>query len=262
MRTNDISELLREVTATVIRPRFKALADDDIIHKRPDDLVTVADREAEEVIAKRLQTVYPRALIVGEENAFEYPELLDGLAEAEQAFVIDPVDGTRNFVNGNDNYAVMLAELRQGIPVRSWILHPEQDNLYVAERGAGVWRDGVRINPIARTAPYDGAASRAKFVGKDSHDVKSIWPSAWCCGFDYTHILEGHTDFTIYRHAKPWDHLPGKLMLHEVGGKIYTADGGQVGTKIHDSGLVAVANDEIWRAVAPLLRALCLKNPK
>lgn len=256
MLTNDVSTMLREVAEEHIRPRFRALAEDEIIEKRPDDLVTIADREAERAIAERLQAADPRALIVGEEATFADPSILAGLPTAERAWLIDPVDGTRNFVNGHDHYAVMVAELRAGMPVRSWILHPEQGEMYVAERGAGVWKDGVRLKPIERKAPFDGAASRSRYLGKQGRDVKPIWPAAWCCGFDYTHILEGRTDFTIYRHAKPWDHIPGQLMLHEVGGIVYDADKVRYRVGAQPDGLVAVANEEVARAVVPVWLSL------
>ena len=121
MRTPEILQLIQDVAAEVITPRFKELRSDEILEKNPGDFVTVADRQAEERLTEQLRAAYPQAFILGEEATFENPALLDELANASHAFTIDPIDGTGNFVKGNADHAVMVAELRDGELTRSWI---------------------------------------------------------------------------------------------------------------------------------------------
>ena len=96
----------------------------DIEEKKPGDLVTVADREAEVELARVLRAAEPGVLVVGEEGVFTDPSSLEPLPTAEHAWVIDPVDGTRNFARGRADFAVMLAEVRHGVTVRGWIWQP------------------------------------------------------------------------------------------------------------------------------------------
>ncbi len=97
------------------------------------------------MLAEALAAAYPSAVLLGEEATAHDPALLDRFRAADHAFTIDPVDGTRNFVHGSPDHAVMVAEIRGGETVRSWIWQPQHRVAYVAERGGGAWRDGVRL---------------------------------------------------------------------------------------------------------------------
>src|SRR5690606_9703340 len=126
--------LLRDVADRVINPRFRSLDSAEIEEKRPGDLVTAADHEAEKLITAALSAAYPGAVVLGEEAYAHDPGLLDRFGAAEHAFTVDPVDGTKNFVHGSKDHAVMVAEIRGGQVVRSWIWHPQHRTSYVAER--------------------------------------------------------------------------------------------------------------------------------
>uniref|UniRef100_UPI000AA4F61F inositol monophosphatase family protein n=1 Tax=Aeromicrobium sp. REDSEA-S32_B7 TaxID=1811526 RepID=UPI000AA4F61F len=172
MDTDAVLDLVREVVAEHVTPRFGALAAGDVASKRrPGDLVTVADREAEVALSAALRAAHPDALVVGEEAVSETPGLLHGLASAAHAFTVDPVDGTRHFVAGSPDHATMLAELHHGRTVRSWIWQPQHGRAYVAEHGAGAWADGVRIEPAT--------------------DPRTLRPTGTCCGVDYPRLALG-----------------------------------------------------------------------
>ena len=145
VETDEVLTLLQEVAEEVINPRFRSLDDDQITEKNPGDLVTVADREAEVLITAALQAAYPDALILGEEATHADKTLVDRYFAAEHAFTVDPVDGTKNFVKGSKDHAVMASEVRGGQVVRAWIWQPQHATAYVAERGAGAFRDGERL---------------------------------------------------------------------------------------------------------------------
>ncbi len=148
--------LLQDVAEEVINPRFRTLEDDQIAEKNPGDLVTVADREAEVMITAALRAAYPDALVLGEEAEATDDTLVDRFDAADHAFTVDPVDGTKNFVKGSRDHAVMASEIRGGEVVRAWIWQPQHETAYVAERGAGAYRDGERL----RRPPVERAAAR------------------------------------------------------------------------------------------------------
>ena len=137
LSTDAVLDLLREVAAEVITPRFRSLADGEVMEKNPGDLVTVADHEAEVLITDRLMAAYPDAVVLGEEAYAADHTLMERYLAAEHAFTVDPVDGTKNFVHGSPDHAVMVAETLGGETVRGWIWQPEHDVAVVAERGAG-----------------------------------------------------------------------------------------------------------------------------
>lgn len=228
METDDVLDLMRSTAAEIITPRFRALADGEVIEKRPGDLVTIADREAELAITPALQRAYPDAMILGEEAAEADPALLDAFAVAEHSFTIDPVDGTHNFVMGNTDHAVMLAELRFGEVVRGWILLPAYDRAYVAEKGAGAWCDGERLpslTPSADPAAWRGIGSTPQLQTGEYPPLAQVQPTWNCAGVDYANLANGTVDYVVLNHAKPWDHAPGSLLVAEAGGTTIRWDG-------------------------------------
>ena len=144
----NVAALLREAASTFILPRFGRLTDGDIETKSsPTDLVTVADREAETWLTPRLAGIVD-AVVIGEEACAATPSLRGRTAES-QAWTVDPVDGTSNFVKGNERFCSMVSLLESGVPVRSWIWLPLADELYYAQTGKGAFR-----SDLAFTAPH------------------------------------------------------------------------------------------------------------
>lgn len=220
--------LLRDVSARVIDPRFRALASGEVTAKNPGDLVTVADHEAEALITEAIRAAYPEALILGEEAHAADPGLLDHFVLADHAFTIDPVDGTNNFVAGSPDHAVMVAEVRSGRPVRSWIWQPQHQTSYVAELGAGAWRNGVRLVRDEVSEVRRIVTSEPAWLGQQIDGLPALELTWVCSGVDYPRLAEGDADLALYVRADPWDHLPGALLLTEAGGWCGTADGTSV----------------------------------
>ena len=180
MDTDAITTLLQDVAAEVITPRFQSLDEGEVHEKSPGDLVTVADHEAEVLITEALQAAYPGTVVLGEEATAADPTLLDRFAAAPHGFTVDPVDGTKNFVHGSPDHAVMAAELRDGVVVRSWIWQPQHQRAYVAELGAGAWcnRTRLAVGPVS-DAPR-GRTSRRAWVGRrlgDQPELTLTWAS-------------------------------------------------------------------------------------
>ena len=249
--------LLKDVAEEVINPRFRTLASSDIHEKRPGDLVTIADREAELRITEVLHAAYPDALILGEEATAADAGLLDRYRSAAHAFTVDPVDGTRNFVHGSPNHAVMVAELRDGDVVRSWIWQPQHERAYVAERGAGAWRDGERLSRPPLGDELRGVTSRRGWIGRALGTLRTLELTWVCCGVDYPKVVEGAADYALYRRGKPWDHAPGSLLLSEAGGFVGTFDGAPYRAQAEPPfGLISAADRDTFDAVQRLIHAL------
>jgi fructose-1,6-bisphosphatase/inositol monophosphatase family enzyme len=227
VNTTQVLELLQRVAEEVINPRFRTLDEDQIDEKNPGDLVTVADREAEELLTEALSGAYPDALVLGEEATATDDSLLPRFRAADHAFTIDPVDGTKNFVSGSRNHAVMAAELRGGEVLRSWIWQPQLEMAYVAERGKGAWRNGERlVRPPVGARPR-GVTSRRKWIGRALDGLPPLELTWVCCGVDYPKLVEGEADYLVYRGTQPWDHSPGSLLLEESGAFVGTFEGGR-----------------------------------
>jgi fructose-1,6-bisphosphatase/inositol monophosphatase family enzyme len=243
VNTQEVLQLLQDVAEEVINPRFRSLTEEQVDEKNPGDLVTVADREAEELLTDALTRAYPDALVLGEEATATDDSLLPRFRAADHAFTIDPVDGTKNFVSGSRNHAVMAAELRDGEVVRGWIWQPQLGAAYVAERGRGAWRNGERLVRPPVGADPRGVTSRRRWIGRALDGLPPLELTWVCCGVDYPKLVEGEADYLVYRGTQPWDHSPGSLILEESGAFLGTFEGGRYQPQEDPpAGLIAAAN--------------------
>ncbi|MFC5727798.1 MULTISPECIES: inositol monophosphatase family protein [Nocardioides] len=254
MDTDTVLKLLQDVAAEVITPRFRQLAEHQISEKNPGDLVTIADHESEELITAALLAAYPEAVVLGEEAMATDPELLGRFGEADHGFTVDPVDGTKNFVLGSPNHAVMVSEVRAGEVTRGWIWQPQHEAAYVAERGAGAWHNGERLTVSEPNgAPYRTA--RRQWVGRDLPGLGRLELTWACCGIDYPHLVAGDASALVYSRSMPWDHLPGSVILTEAGGVIGTIGGEPIAPLALQGGLVAAPDQQTYDAVVSAFAA-------
>lgn len=228
--------------------------------KSPGEWVTDADKAGEAFLEPALRLLLPGSLVVGEEAATTDPRILDRLASDGNVWLIDPLDGTSNFANGIPPFALMVALIRGGNTVASWILEPVPNQLSIAEKGSGSWINGEQIT-IEESAPdvkdMTGAILR-RFLPQDIADhVNSVEgnfaklsPGSKCAGFDYPAIAKGSLNFALYWRTLPWDHAPGVLFLTEAGGHATRLDGSEYHVADHArSGLLVARNKETWSKV-------------
>lgn len=266
-----VGEAMRRVADIEIRPRFRSLADGQIHLKGPGDYVTEADLEAERALTPLLREILD-VPVVGEEATAEDPSLVDILGTGATAWTVDPVDGTANFVEGLDTYAVMVGLVEDGEPVGGWILHPEHGRMYEGMRGVGAFVDGRSLSaPVERSL---GDAARAAFRDEHPRGAASLKFAAdevrgglaaaeeelggyqslrMCAGFDYADLVTQEVGYLVYTRAKPWDHVPGAAIASECGFTVGRVDGsGYVLTQERGAPLLAAPTGR-WESLREVL---------
>ena len=233
-----VSGLLAQVVAEEVMGRFRALAASDIEAKAsagdPDDLVTAVDRAVERRLTLALADLLPGSKVVGEEATHARPELLALLGQSDPVWLVDPIDGTRNFARGDDAFGVMIALVEGGAARAAWITLPARGQRFVAEEGAGAYRDGARLRVPAPAQPLRGTLytrfmppALAATVARHGTGRFFASPAPSAAAIEYTAIAAGEKDFVVYHRLLPWDHAPGALLLTEAGGCVEHLDGGR-----------------------------------
>ncbi|MFC0410559.1 inositol monophosphatase family protein [Roseomonas elaeocarpi] len=264
-----IAQLLRDAARAEIMPRFRRLAAGDVRTKTgPLDIVTEADEAAERQITRELQARFPGCVVVGEEATAADPGLLDRLADADLAFVVDPVDGTSNFAAGLPLFGTMAAAFRRGEVIGAWIHDPLGDDTAVALRGEGAWiegPDGARGQAMQVAAPVEvermvASVSWTYLPGEMRAVVATRLPrfasitQFRCAAHDYRLLATGHIDLSFYNRLMPWDHAPGWLLHREAGGYSAQFDGRAYDpARVRDGGLINAPDRASWEAAREAL---------
>jgi fructose-1,6-bisphosphatase/inositol monophosphatase family enzyme len=220
-----VSALIREVAQTEILPRFQRLAVDDISEKRPGQVVTTADVEAERVLTASLAELLPGSVVVGEEGVAAEPGRLAAVGSEAQVWVVDPVDGTQNFADGQPVFATMVALLRDRRAVASWIYDPVTERMAVAELGSGAFIESERLHVAP---PVALEKMRGRLSGRTAKKLAGRIGEAFyqrCAGHEYLALARGAAHFALFRRLNPWDHAPGELLVREAGGYSRRLDG-------------------------------------
>ena len=269
-----VDQIIREVGVSEIVPRFRKLADGDVEMKGVDDPVTVADKETERHLTERLMAYMPGSIVVGEETFAKDKSVMQRLDSDQPVWIIDPIDGTRNFVSGKPEFATMVALIQNRKPIASWIHDPNSNDTILAEKGAGVWLRGKRLKLTANDGGLPAVMLMGSRVKKLISDP-SIMPNSLnmppieigsCASFDYPRLFEGDATFAnasttrasylLYRHTNAWDHVPGMLLHTEGGG--YSANWAGEPYNYSDmmSGLLYAPNKDEWQRVYSWLTPL------
>jgi fructose-1,6-bisphosphatase/inositol monophosphatase family enzyme len=263
-RAADVAALLRDAARAEILPRFRRLAQGAVRAKSgPLDLVTDADEAAERIIEAGLARLFPGCVVVGEEAAAADPAVLDRLAGADLAFVVDPVDGTANFASGTPLFGCMAAAVVRGEVLAGWIHDPLGDDTAIALRGEGAWiADGEGRHMadlrVAAPAPVDrmvAAISWTYLKEPLRSRVASRLPRLAgivgfrCAAHEYRLTAGGHAHAQLYNRLMPWDHLPGWLLHREAGGYSARFDGSEYLPTHKDGGLICAPDRDSWEAL-------------
>ena len=238
-------ELLDETDPLVMRHVKGGLK----VSSKPDaTLVTQADTEVETLLRERIAAAFPHHGVVGEEYA-------DEAGDGETRWIIDPIDGTRNFVRHVPVWATLLALEAHGEIVAGVIHNPVTDELYTARRGGGTRRNGERVH-VSDIGDLGGATllhaglRLYREVGLWDGLVRLVDATERQRGFGdymgYTLVAEGKAELYVEVDLKPWDLAPCKIVVEEAGGRftdvagrptIYSGNALVTNGRLHDAAL-------------------------
>lgn len=257
----ELADKVRQAALQEILPRFQAVRDLDVRAKADaTDLVTAADEEAERFLKREFEWMMPGALFVGEESATRESDLLERLDHAEMAIVVDPLDGTANFVAGMPLFGVMAAVVNRGRAVAGVIFDPMSDDWIMAEQGGGAFL--IRPDGTERRLAVSPSAPLPEMVGYVSTDflppaIKPdilgrlakvrMFSSHRCAAHMYRAFASGHGHFLMLDRLTPWDHLAGSLIAAEAGAHVACLDGSPYNTSKRSGALLTATDPDSWR---------------
>lgn len=196
--------------------------------KHARDLVTNVDKAVQDMLTKNILSIMPKAIVFGEESTeqlshFDIPSL----------WILDPIDGTSNFVKQRKDYAIMLAYFENLVPKLSYIYDVEQEVLYSAVRGKGVFVNGEKIERVSNLTLNQSLASIfvRKFyeVGNQEHEllIREVFDVRFggCLGIDAAKVATGQFGAFISPRIAPWDFAPFFLFAQEQDLHLSTFEG-------------------------------------
>jgi fructose-1,6-bisphosphatase/inositol monophosphatase family enzyme len=259
-----VGDCLREAAQRFIIPFADPLLRPAGVEKTPGEIMTIVDTNVEAWLTEHLPRIGPNYRVVGEEHAATDPKILRGLA-TESYWLVDPLDGTANFVEGTQNYGTMVALVESGQVVNSWILQPSTDTLYRARINGGAWRNGGHLTVPTKSDAVDDLVGDVltRFLPEDlksrmeenTFRFKAIGTGTKSAAVDYPNVANGSKDFVVYWRVLPWDHVAGALLLREAGGTAIRMDRSNFPDGKDVNGLVIGRSSAVAeRALTDLLR--------
>jgi myo-inositol-1(or 4)-monophosphatase len=226
--------------------------------KGPGDFVSAADRKAEKTLFEELSKARPGYGFLMEEGG-----TVEG-ADKTHRWIIDPLDGTTNFLHGLPIFAISVALEREGQLIAGVIYNPATDDIYVAEKGQGAWYNNRRLRVSPRRDMSDSLiACGIPHLGKASHHprfktelaavmaVASNVRRLGAASLDLALTAAGRFDGYWERTLQPWDIAAGLVLVREAGGFVSDLDGEQ---DMLAKGSVCAGNEHIHRALLSTIR--------
>jgi len=230
-----VEEAVRAAAAAEIMPRWRQLAAHEVTEKTgPHDLVTIADHRAEERLTAALTALLPGSVVVGEEAVHASPAVYRALGGDAPVWIVDPVDGTRQFVHGDPGFCTLVALAHGGEVLASWTYAPALGELAVARRGAGAHLNGevLRSGSPAPGAALEVACSHPDFTTDEQKRAllglytEGVKPRpCGSAGLEYLGVARGALDAVAFSWENAWDHAAGLLLVAEAGGGHATLTG-------------------------------------
>lgn len=227
-----------------------------VSHKGPADFVSAADRKAEQILRDELLRVRPGWSFLGEESG-----VTEG-TDPEHRWIVDPLDGTTNFLHGIPIFAISIAAERRGQLIAGVIYNPVMDELYVAERGGGAFMNDRRLRVAARHKleecvigtgiPFLGHGDHPRYL-RQMGTVMSEVAGIRRCGaasIDLAWVASGRLDGFWEQPLNPWDIAAGILMIREAGGFVTDVDGGD---RMFETGGIVAGNENVQRRLLSLV---------
>ena len=227
-----------------------------VSRKGPADFVSAADHAAEKIIHTELAKARPRYGFLMEESG----EIAG--TDSSNRWIVDPLDGTSNFLHGVAQFCISIGLERDGDPFAGVIYSPIHDEMFWAEKGTGTYLNGNRLRVSARGAMEDSLfATGIPFKGKEGHDlflsqlqaVMAVSTGVRRCGsaaLDIAYVAAGRFDGFWEAGLNPWDMAAGIVLVREAGGLVSDLSGGP---DMMTSGNILAANSALHRPLAKVL---------
>lgn len=238
-----IAGIVCDTARDILVPAAARIKEIGIEEKGPNDFVTEADKQMEDALARRLQALIEGSVVLGEESAFADPTLIDRmLASTAPLWIVDPLDGTANFINQIGGYGPIVALLDRGHVLGCWIYDVTRgdDGLTSLDEDFGA-TTVLRARPLGNI----GGRMRAAVKRHASAPFYDILPRSLMSCEAYRRLLDGGIDFILYRITEPWDHFAGLALAQKAGFATMQWTGAPVTFSGRNNGLIVARTHEM-----------------
>jgi myo-inositol-1(or 4)-monophosphatase len=224
--------------------------------KQQNDFVSEVDHAAEEAIISVLRDAYPTHGFLGEETGFHDKQ-------AEFMWIIDPLDGTTNFLHGVPQYCISIALMQKGVPQQAVVFDPNRNELFTATKGVGAYLNDRRIR-VSKVDRFEGALVGTGFPFKQVEHIddylrmlRNVMTAAsgvrrpGAAALDLAWVACGRMDAFWELGLSPWDMAAGALLIREAGGLVGDLDGNE---GFLDTGRIVAANAKLFSPMLQLLK--------
>jgi fructose-1,6-bisphosphatase/inositol monophosphatase family enzyme len=258
-----ITSILTDVNDKIILHYFNNLSPNDINTKSAsDDYVSIADKKSEDFITSKLFKFLDITKIIGEESAFSNKDNYLSLLNEPLLWVIDPIDGTKNYINGNQNFCSMISLVKDNYPIASFIYKPLERELIYAFKGYGAFKLNVNTkvstklkieinesNEIIGSGGTKGIPDnfRQSILFNLRTYTKRLFIGS--AGIETVMMATNKIQFIFHGRVTPWDHSPFQLTIKEAGGCVYMAQSKEDFNILSNGSILAAANSNIWSEI-------------
>lgn len=229
----------------------------ELEQKGENDFVTKVDIAAEQAIIESIQASYPKHSFVGEESGLTQGE------DADHQWIIDPIDGSRNFINGIPHFAISIALKIKGRSEIAVVFNPISGEMFTATRGAGAQIDGFRIR-ASKVNSLSGTVIATGFPFKQKQHLNAYLDifkevmidcadmrRTGCAALDIAYVAAGRVDGFWELGLKPWDFAAAELIAQEAGAIVTDFAGGH---NYLNSGNLVVGNPKVVKSLLACIR--------
>jgi len=222
---NDLREILFKISKSIILPSFGNLKKNQISYKDGKSIVTKIDISVEKELKKILTKLIKNSNFIGEESYAKNKNILNYYLSEEYCWTVDPIDGTSNFVQNRDRFAIMVALTKKKEIIQTFIYKPlNKDFMYADYSGTYINNNKINLNKKIKIENSIGSISTKYWEDNQKKKLLIIKKnflsidSYGSIGCEYFDIALGFRDFALLSKLNPWDHIPGVFIVRQAGG--------------------------------------------
>ena len=263
---NYILNLLINVNKKIILHYYKNLKSEDISTKSSnDDFVSIADKKSEEIILEHLKGFLDVNNIIGEETAFLHKQY-DKYWDKSLLWVVDPIDGTKNYINGKEDFCSMISLVSCKVPIATFIYYPLKNTFVYAFKNFGAYiidtstniLSKLLINPSKELKLIGSGGSkgipenyRQSILNNLKINTERLFIGS--AGIETIMLAKNEIQFIFHGRVTPWDHSPMDLITKEAGGCVYMAINKDEFNIRSEGSILAASNVQIWNNIRELI---------